>query len=170
MLVLRRGRETTIRAERSRTARIPSSIARDSEIASWARSSGASGTIPDNRIPSGIARDSELPGVRTSIYTVGSNGEWSTGPTSLTIPVSDIDDYEYITIALWAGTNSGDKNVRTATVLRSIISASSDFEIVVRATAISVRRNTAGTSLTFAGTNQNVIDNGKIMGVWGGPF
>ena len=51
------------------TGRIPSSIARDSEIpsntdiddriAGYARANSPSGTIPDNRIPSSIARDSE---------------------------------------------------------------------------------------------------------------
>ena len=103
--------------------RVPSSIARDSEIASWARSSGASGTIPDNRIPSGIARDSEVPTVRTSIYTVGSNGEWRQShlwyASPYRCPTSTA--YEYITISLWAGTQASDQNVRTATaILRSV--------------------------------------------------
>ena len=40
---------------------IPSGIARDSEIATYARATSPSGTIPDAQIPSSIARDSEVP-------------------------------------------------------------------------------------------------------------
>ena len=55
------------------TARTNTEI--DNRIASYARANSPSGTIPNNRIPSSIARDSELPASNRLIPSGGNNGQ-----------------------------------------------------------------------------------------------
>ena len=47
----------------------------DLRIATWARVNGASGTVPDTRIPSAIARDTELPASGELVPSGGTDGQ-----------------------------------------------------------------------------------------------
>lgn len=134
---------------------------------SLAASRISSGTLNINRLPA-AARG------RTSLYTVGSNGEWTNSTTTFNIPVSDIDDYEYITIAMWAGPGgaNGAEHIGVATVLTSVIpedSTPDTMDTTIGNGAVYLGRNSDGTVLYFTPSGSNT-DTGKIMGVWGGAF
>ena len=120
---------------------------------------------------------------RTSLWD-GTGGTWTNtsiaSPNVLSITVSDIDDYEYITISLWADDNTNRRNIRTVSIPRSMIPEDSTPENAIPSSLdiwtqyssgsgarIAVGRDDAGTTLYFqAGSGS--LDNGAILGVWGG--
>ena len=138
----------------------------DARIATWARQNNPSGTAPLTRLPVQVRG-------RTSLYTVGTDGEWS-NTSSFNLTVTDIDDYDYITISLWAGSGSTNKNARTVTILRSQIPETGGASLRIESGVgtdepITLIRNSAGTQLTFNPQSAGA-SHGKIMGIFGGPF
>ena len=57
---------------------IPTGVARDSEIETWAKTANRSTMIPDSKIPAGIARDTEVP-----LNATGEGQYWGTDPDAV---------------------------------------------------------------------------------------
>lgn len=127
------------------------------------------------------SRISDLPPGRVPIYAVAANGEWSNaGNQVFSVPVSDIDSYQYITIAVWTANsaNPANKYPTSVTILRSSITVTSTPQASGSTLAIQafrdadsdlfIGRNTAGTIFYFRPSTP--ISYGKITGIWGGDF
>ena len=121
-----------------------------------------------------------IPSVRTRIFTPSDTaGVWALpiNLTALQVTVDDIDDYEYITISLWAGIDDAPMFYHTITVLRSDIKVESNPDIndmtpsirISSSTQLYVGRDSAGTTLYFRAQNGDT-DTGKVVGIWGGDF
>ena len=154
---------------------------RESCLLDAARISG--GTLNINRIPDlPSTKITGLPAVRTALFTPSDTvGVWTGSAAAFSIAVSDIDNYEYITVSLFAGVNSADRASRTVIVLMSEIPVSSTPGVSDGAIGIYIDAQTGGQDGVFMGRDSDgtalvfnptggQYDYGKIMGIWGGDF